>query len=185
MTTQDKLNILQVRVLTDFGDNRTVDEVCASIASFALTNNIAFGEILPLVKTIGKDGGFIVELADRKANLTNDLHPLYFSKHTYKQMNELVSFLSLDYDVPEKYVLGIVKTCLTTQDLQVPVKSLLSGWKAEALACWVDYLIQDDHAPDVQDVRTHLRGKEMNHSSYTQAYHELFTELVTLGKEVK
>ena len=184
MTTQDKLNILQVRVLTDFGDNRTVDEVCASIASFALTNNIAFGEILPLVKTIGKDGGFIVELADRKANLSTDMSAMTFSKHSYKQMNDLVSFLSLDYDVPEKYTLSEVKRWLEINGQQVPVKSLLSGWKAAALDCWKDYALTNEQ-PDLQDVRKWLRDNDHNHSSYTQAYHELFTELVELGKVVK
>ncbi len=181
MTTQDKINTIKSKVLVDFEENKTVDEVCASIASFALVNGVTFGEILPLVKTIGRDGGFIVELADRKANLMTDAKTWDYKELTYKALIEWVSAIAQEYDVPEKFASGVVKGMLKDNSLTIPVKSLLSGWKAEALACWQD----NPEAPGVQEVRNWLRHKDLNHSNYTQAYHELFTELVTLGKEVK
>ena len=182
MNTQDKINALEPLATALFTDGYTVDEVCGKVVSDALTAGIAFGEILTLVKTIGKSGGFIVELVDRKKNLEIDLSGLTFCKHTYKQMNELVSFLSEEYDVPEKHALATVKDCLIAWRHSVPTKPLLAGWKLSALECWQDYALTEEE-PDVQDVRKRLRSKNHNHSSYTQAYHELYTELVELGKE--
>ena len=77
------------------------------------------------------------------------------------------------------YVLATVKACLTTQNLPVPTKPLLSGWKATALIMWQEYALLGE-TPDLQDIRKFLRLYGHNHSLYTQAYHELYTELVAI-----
>jgi hypothetical protein len=183
MNTQDKIELIQEQVIHHFDKvGCTVDEVCAMVAGVYTGEGIAFSEILPLVKTIGKDNGFIVELADRKARLKLDMADLHFSKQTYSQMTELTTFLADDRGVPEKFVLIEVKAWLKYYGFPIPTKPQLTGWKLSALECWQKH---EHVTPELQTVRTWLRQADHNTGLYTQAYHELFTALVTLKEEVK
>ena len=179
MNTQDKINAIESIVIQCFSSGDGLDTTCATVAPAALQHGIAFGEIYPLVKAIGRKEGYVVELVDRKKNMEIDLFHLRFCKHTYKQMMSMVGFLAEEYGVPVNYALATVKACLTTQNLPVPTKPLLSGWKATALIMWQEYALLGE-TPDLQDIRKFLRLYGHNHSLYTQAYHELYTELVAI-----
>ena len=184
-TTQDKMDILKARVEFDFNSGKNIDAVCANIASFALINGVAFGEILPLVRTIGKSGGFITSLAARKTNLASDMDGLTFSEHDYPQYSSLVGWLAIEYDLPEKHCKDIVKAALKAHGHYIPKKSLLSGWKKTALSCWREYASMDNAQPDYNDVKRCIRDIGGNHNSYTLAYHELFGSLCKLGRAMQ
>ena len=61
----------------------------------------------------------------------------------------------------------------------VPTKSLLTEWKATALIMWQEYALLGE-TPDLQDIRKFLKIYGHNQNLYTQAYHELYTELVAI-----
>ena len=61
----------------------------------------------------------------------------------------------------------------------VPTKPLLTEWKATALIMWQEYALLGE-TPDLQDIRKFLKIYGYNQNLYTQAYHELYTELVAI-----
>ena len=177
MNTQDKMNIIAPTAMRAFDDNLTLDEVCSDCVSIAIENGVAFSEILPLVRQIGRDNGYIVELSDRKKNLLIDIRvPGPIECPTFAIMEELASTLSFTYDVPVSFAMLALKKTLRDKGQHVPTKPRLSGWKLCALECWQE----NPKDTDLQDVRKHLRANDFNHSLYTQSYHELFTALVAL-----
>lgn len=181
MNTQDKINLISEQVIHHFGKvGCTVDEVCAMVAGTFLDQGIAFGEILPLVKQIGRDNGFIVELADRKANLLADINVTGYAPQTYNSMIEWSEQLADRYSVPEKFALSSLKAMFKADKIAIPTKPQLTGWKLSALEYW-----QIGGIPSITDVRSYLKEEGHNPSYYTQAYHELFTALVNLKEEVK
>ena len=178
MNTQDKISTLAPTAIRSFEDNRTLDEVCSDCVSIAIENGVAFSEILPLVRQIGRDNGYIVKLSERKTNLVTDIAGLHGLSLPllYSSLVQWVEELSKDYDVPEKCALQAIKDKLRNDGIEIPTKPQLSGWKLSALECWQD----NDTRPDLQDVRRWLREDGHNHSLYTQSYHELFQALVEL-----
>jgi hypothetical protein len=178
MNAQDKMNIIAPTAIRAFDDNLTLDEVCSDCVSIAIENGVAFSEILPLVKQIGRDNGYIVELSKRKANLVTDIAGLHGLSLPllYSSLVQWVDELSKDYDVPETFALSALKDKLRNDGIEIPTKPQLSGWKLSALECWQD----NDTRPDLQDVRRWLREDGHNHSLYTQGYHELFQALAAL-----
>ena len=178
MNTQDKMNLISDLAIQCFNSGDTLDQVCASVVPEALQAGIAFSEILPLVKQIGRNNGYIVELSKRKANLVTDIAGLHGLSlpFLYSSLVQWVDELSKDYDVPEKYALQAIKEKLRNDGIEIPTKPQLSGWKLCALECWQAH----PKDTDLQDVRKHLRANGFNHSLYTQSYHELFQALVEL-----
>ena len=178
MNTQDKISTLAPTAIRSFEDNRTLDEVCSDCVSIAIENGVAFSEILPLVRQIGRDNGYIVKLSERKANLVTDIAGLHGLSLPllYSSLVQWVDELSKDYDVPETFALSALKDKLRNDGIEIPTKPQLSGWKLCALECWQE----NPKDTDMQDVRKHLRANDFNHSLYTQSYHELFTALVAL-----
>jgi len=178
MNTQDKMNLISDLAIQCFNSGDTLDQVCASVVPEALQAGIAFSEILPLVRQIGRDNGYIVKLSERKTNLVTDIAGLHGLSLPllYSSLVQWVEELSKDYDVPEKCALQAIKDKLRNDGIEIPTKPQLSGWKLSALECWQD----NDTRPDLQDVRRWLREDGHNHSLYTQSYHELFQALVEL-----
>ena len=176
MNTQDKMNIIAPTAIQAFDDNLTLDEVCSDCVSIAIENGVAFSEILPLVRQIGRDNGYTVELSDRKKNLLINISDVGHNTLTYTSMIEWSKDLSVKYNVPESFALSSLKDKFRKEGTAIPVKPQLSGWKLCALECWQE----NPKDTDMQDVRKHLRANDFNHSLYTQSYHELFTALVAL-----
>ena len=177
MNTQDKINKIQDATIEQFKLSLDLNTVCAAITPLAIASGIHFSEIIPLVKTIGKANGYIVDIADRKKYLVTDLSGKAPTVSTYKELQEWLKELSLEYNVPEKVALIAVKDNFRYYGKTIPKKPLLTGWKLCALECWQEY----PEYMDIYEVRKYLREHDFNHSLYTQAYHELFTELVKVG----
>jgi hypothetical protein len=176
MNAQDKMNIIAPTAIRSFEDNRALDEVCSDCVSIAIDSGIAFSEILPLVKQIGRDNGYIVELADRKANFTIDMGNLSVFPKEYTTLVSEVERLAEVYNIPFKWAMPEYITWMKSTGEHVPTKPRLSGWKLCALECWQE----NPKDTSLQDVRKHLRANDFNHSIYTQSYHELFRALVDL-----
>jgi len=183
MNTEDKLETIRPQVTTFFETGNTLDVVCGLAVPLCLEQGIAFSEILPLVKQIGRDNGFIVELADRKANFKTDVCKSFdgfVGFATYHTYMKYIEENAIKYDIPVKWATHVVNDWLRTDGLLIPKKPQLAGWQLSALECW-----QNEYSPSLLMVRAHLKQNDHNRTNYTQAYHELFTALVNLKEEVK
>jgi len=176
MNTTDKINAILEETKQQFEIHTDINKVCAAVVPIAIERDIAFSEILPLVRQIGRDNGYFVELSDRKKNLLINISDVGHNTLTYTSMIEWSKDLSVKYNVPESFALSSLKDKFRKEGTAIPVKPQLSGWKLSALECWQE----NPKDTDLQDVRKHLRANDFNHSLYTQSYHELFTALVAL-----
>lgn len=177
MNTDTKLSLMKADVIHHFREGLSLDEVCAKLVAPCIKHGIPFGEILTLVKHIATQEGFIIPLADRKDNCKTDIAREAIQPLSYKDMNTIAKTYAKDYDVPVKWSLACLKEELKANGYPIPRKPQLTGWKLSALECWKD----NDIHPDVADVRRWIREDGHNMSHYTEAYHELFVELVALG----
>ena len=175
MNTNEKLDAIRKIVVNGFEADVKFDEICASVIG---TDGIGFSEIAPLVKHLGIEGGFIVPLADRKINATNDMEARLSEQGFPREFAEamaLAEAVADVCDVPAKWAVAELKRLFKDEGIDFPKKSQMTPWQR----AFVAELDRDANSSD-KDLERALGNTVKAPEKYVVAYADFARALLAL-----
>jgi hypothetical protein len=172
MKTEEKINLVKAIVIDSFNSDMSIDEICGKCVGI---EGISFTEIHPLVKFILESEGLIVPLSARKAKSSEYIKSQDLNFNEYDELVELAEIVAAEYDVTEKWALGEIKDIMKSQNIEIPRKSELVGWRLEFVKCF-----KNNPQITKEELKECLEGKVTAPDNYIRDFYEFAKQLANI-----
>lgn len=173
MSSDAKVKLVKAIVVKSFKAGKSIDEICEAVMK---TGKLNFTEIGPVVKFIGSKEGFITSTKDKQAAATkmlDELDNIEFADYT--AMMATIAKITLKTGAATSWVTRELTKAIRKEELTVPQKSSMNGWRAAAYECF-----KRDKTASQHDMFVAIQKDTKNPKPVVTKYYELFSKLAAL-----
>lgn len=149
LTTDEKLAVVEPLATPLFKAGDAINAICENLIIGGITaQGIAFTEVSPLVKQVGKAGGYIKTTEQKREEVREylksdtDLTDI----KTWSDLEEVITYCVDTFDLPEKWCKDCIVATMGNLEIPVPKKSTLTDWQKATVDAFKDnqYLTRDE-----------------------------------------
>ena len=176
MTSQEKMELIQAKVIESFNSDKNFDMACAKCVG---TEGITFTEIGPLVKKILIDANLIVTKAKRIEHMEADVKAETEAMTEFADFKGLYEVMAEEHDLPKNLCKKTLIAHYKENEWDIPKENALRGVKLAVVECFKNNPECSKESFEIC-LRNSVKGPD-NAKHYSNQYYEMARQLVNIG----